>query len=131
MASFRYTAAAIALALALVSRASGAQQASVSLTHTVVVTVPTHVKVLVAPTLSQSQRVESGRTGLAVTVDATRGFALVIGSRKNAESAAQLVASGGERTSSMVVYRNHASQRTSETDGASDSEPVMLTVVAP
>ena len=131
MASFRYITAAVALALALVSRASAAQQASVSLTHTVVVTVPPRLKVLVAPTLSQSQLVESGRTGLAVTVNATRGFALVIGSGKNAESAAQLVASGGERTSSTVVYRNHASQRTSETGGASDSEPVMLTVVAP
>ena len=130
MAGFRYT-TAIALALALVSRASVAQHASVSLTHTVVVTVPPRVKVQVAPTLSQSQQVESGRTGLAVKVNATRGWALVVGSKTNAKPVAQWVASGGERTSSMVVYRNHASQRTSDTGGASDSEPVMLTVVAP
>ena len=131
MAGFRYTIAAAALAFALVSRASAAQQASVSLTHTVVVTVPPRVKVQVAPTVSQSQQVESGRTGLAVNVNATRGWALVVGSKKNAEPAAQWVASGSERASSMVVYRSTASQRTSDTGGASDSEPVMLTVVAP
>jgi hypothetical protein len=130
MAGFGYTTAAITLALALVSRASGAQQASVSLTHTVVVTVPPRLKVQVAPMLNRSQQVESGRTALAVKVNATRGWVLVVGSKKNAESAAQW-GSGGERTSSMVVYRNHASQRTSEAGGASDSEPVMLTVVAP
>ena len=131
MAGFRYTTAAALLAMALVSRASLAQQASVSLTHTVVVTVPPRVKVQVAPALNQSQQLESGRRALAVNVNATRGWALVVGSRKNAQPATQWVASGGERTSSMVVYRNHASQRTSEIGGASDSEPVMLTVVAP
>jgi hypothetical protein len=131
MAGFRYTTAAVALAMALGSRASAAQQTSVSLTHTVVVTVPARVKVQVAPTMSQSQQVESGRTGLAVKVNATRGWILVVGSKKNAESAAQRVASSGERTSSMVVYRNNASQRIAEKGGASDSEPVMLTVVAP
>jgi hypothetical protein len=31
----------------------------------------------------------------------------------------------------MVVYRNQASQRTTDFGGASDSEPMMLTVVAP
>jgi len=131
MAGFRFTIASAALAIALVPRASAAQQASVSLTHTVVVTVPPRVKVQIAPILSLSQQVESGRTGLEVKVNATRGWVLVVGSKRNAEPAAQWVASGGERTSSMVVYRNHASQRTSETGSASVSEPVMLTVVAP
>ena len=131
MAGFRYTIAAVALAMALVSRASIAQQASVSLIHTVVVTVPPRVKVQVAPAMNQSQQVESGRTGLAVNVNATRGWALVVGSKKSAEPVGQWVASDGQRTSSMVVYRNNASQRISETGGASDSEPVMLTVVAP
>jgi hypothetical protein len=131
MAGFRYTIAAATLAIALVSRASAAQQASVSLIHTVVVTVPPRVKVQIAPTMNQSQQVESGETGLAVKVNATRGWSLVVGSKKNAGPAAQWVASGGERNSSMVVYRNNASQRTSAFGGASDSEPMMLTVVAP
>lgn len=131
MAGFRYTAAAVVLAMTLLSHASVAQQASVSLTHTVVVTVPPRVKVQVGPTLSQSQQLESGRTGLAVKVNATRAWSLIVGSKKNAEPASQWVASGGERISSMVVYRNNASQRTSDTGGAPDSEPVMLTVVAP
>jgi hypothetical protein len=131
MAGFRYTAAAFLLAMTFAPRASVAQQASVSLTHTVVVTVPPRVKVQVAPTMNQSQQLESGRTGLAVKVNATRGWVLVVGSKKNAEPASQWVASGGERTSSMVVYRNKASQRATDTGGASDSEPVMLTVVAP
>ncbi|HJP61367.1 MAG TPA: hypothetical protein VJ865_15275 [Gemmatimonadaceae bacterium] len=131
MAGFRYTTAGVLLAMALVSRASAAQQASVSLIHTVVVTVPPRVKVQVAPTVSQSQQVESGRKGLAVKVNATRGWALVVGTKKNAEPVTQWVASGGEHNSSMVVYRNNASQRTSDIGGASDSEPVMLTVVAP
>ena len=131
MAGFRYTTAGVLLAMALVSRASAAQQASVSLIHTVVVTVPPRVKVQVGPTVSQSQQVESGRKGLAVKVNATRGWALVVGTKKNAEPVTQWVANGGEHTSSMVVYRNNASQRTSDIGGASDSEPVMLTVVAP
>ena len=131
MAGFRYTTAAVAFATALVARESVAQQASVSLTHTLQVTVPPRVNVQIAPTQNLSQRMESGRTGLAVKVNATRGWTLVVGSKKNAHSTAQWVASSDKHASSMVVYRNNASQRTFETGGASDSEPVMLTVVAP
>ena len=130
MASVKLTIAAVALALALVSRASAAQTASVSLTHTVVVTVPPRVKVQVAPTADHQQSV-TGQTGLAVKVNATRGWALVVGSKKNATENAQWVASNGKRNSSMVVYRNQPSPRSSVSGGASDSEPMMLTVVAP
>jgi hypothetical protein len=38
---------------------------------------------------------------------------------------------GNSEAASMVVYRSTASQRTAGMGGASDSEPVMLTVVAP
>ena len=131
MPGFRFTTAAVALAMTLGSRASVAQLASVSLTHTVVVTVPPRVKVQIASTQSRSQQIGWARTGFVVKGSATRGWALVVGTKKNAEPVTQWVASGGEPTSSMVVYRNKASQRTSEPGGASDSEPVMLTVVAP
>ena len=131
MAAIRQTTAAIAFALALSSRASAAQQvASVSLTHTVTVTVPPRVKVQVAPAQHQLQS-DTGRTGLAVKVNATRGWALVVSSRKRTAPASQWVANTGDSSSSMVLYHKKASQRSLEMGGASDSEPVMLTVVAP
>jgi hypothetical protein len=129
MASIRYTIAAVALALAMTSRASQAQSASMSLTHTVVVTVPPRVKVQVTPTLNQQSA--SGQSGLAVNVNATRGWALVVESKKAAAPTAQLVASSGDRTSSMVLYRSQSSKRTSGSGDVSDSEPMILTVVAP
>lgn len=129
MATLRYI-TAISLALALSASAANAQQSgSTSLTHTVVVTVPPRVRVQVGATQNQLQ--QKGKTGLAVQVKATRAWALVVGSKKGANPTAQWVASSGERSTSMVVYRNQALQRTPESGGASDSEPVMLTVVAP
>ena len=130
MATIRYTIAAAALSLAMISRASNAQNASVSLTHTVVVTVPPRVKVQVTPTLSQQQSTAS-QQGLAVNVNATRGWALVVGSKKHATPTAQWVTSKGDRASAMVLYRSQSSQRSPTSGGASDSEPVILTVVAP
>ena len=130
MATVRQTTAAVAFALALVSRASVAQQgASESLTHTVTVTVPPRVKVQVAP--AQNQQPEMGRTGLAVSVNATRGWALVVRSKKGTAPAGQWVTKAGDMSSSMVLFHKNASQRSLEMSGASDSEPVMLTVVAP
>jgi hypothetical protein len=129
MAKLRNILAASTLSLSLTASAANAQQdGSVSLTHTVVVTVPPRVRVQVGAAQIQSQ---TGKTGLAVAVKATRGWALVVGTRENAGPTAQWVASNGERSTSMVVYRNHALQRTPEKGVASDSEPVMLTVVAP
>ena len=130
MSRLHQTTAVVAILLALVSHSSLAQQGSLSLTHTVTVTVPPRVKVDVTPTVSRTQQLESGRIGFAVRINATRGWALVVGS-KDAGRPAQWVASKGDRFSSMVLYRNYASQRTPENGGASDSEPVMLTVVAP
>ena len=129
MATFRFTAAAVVAALALWSSATHAQQrASVSLTHTVVVTVPPRVKVQVAAAANKLQS-QSAKPGLAVRVNATRGWVLVVGSKKRATSSAQWVANSGQRSSSMVVYRNAASG-SPETGTVSDSEPIMLTVVA-
>ena len=127
MAKLRNISAAATLALALVASASNAQQrGSVSLTHTVVVTVPPRVQVQVA---AQNQlQPETGKPALSVRVRATRDWTLGIGSRKT--STTSWVAKNDE-ASSMVVYRRNASQRTPATGGASDSEPVMLTVVAP
>jgi len=129
MARIRHTTAAVLIGLALVSRASAAQQsASMSLTHTVMVTVPPRVKVQVAAAQNQLQS-ETGRTGLAVKVNATRGWALVVASKRNAIESKQWQSNGV--ASSMVLYHKKASQRSLEMGGASDSEPVMLTVVAP
>ena len=127
MAKLRNISAALTLALALTASASNAQQrGSVSLTHTVVVTVPPRVQVQVA---AQKQlQSETATAGLAVSVKATRDWMLGIGSKRT--SATSWVAKNGE-ASSMVLYRKTASQRTPNTGGASDSEPVMLTVVAP
>lgn len=131
MATIRQTTAAIAFALALVSRASAAQQnASVSLTHTVTVTVPPRVKVQFAPTQNQLQS-ETAQSGLAVKINATRGWALVVSSKKGTAPVGQWVVNSGDSSSSMVLYHKKASQRSLEMGGASDSEPVMLTVVAP
>ena len=127
MAKLRNILAAATLALALTASASNAQQrGSVSLTHTVVVTVPPRVRVQVA---AQNQlQSETGKPGLSVTVKATRNWTLGIGSKRT--STTSWVAQNGE-VSSMVVYRSTASQRTPDMGGASDSEPVVLTVVAP
>ena len=131
MATIRQTTAAVAFALALVSRASVAQQgASVSLTHTVTVSVPPRVKVQVSPAQTQLQSA-TGRTGLAVTVNATRGWVLVVRSKNGTPPAGQWVTKAGDRSSSTVLFHNKAWQRSLEMGGASDSEPVMLTVVAP
>jgi len=131
MAKLRDTIAACALALALTASATNAQQrGSVSLTHTVVVTVPPRVKVQVTATQNRSQS-PTGRTELAVAVKATRDWLLVVGSKRDAKPSAQWVASNGESSASMVVYRNQASLRTAVMGSASDSEPMMLTVVAP
>jgi hypothetical protein len=130
MATLRSTISALGLALAVTTSAANAQQSgSVSLTHTVVVTVPPRVRVQVGT--AQNRLQQNGKTGLAVQVKATRAWALVVGSKKDANTTAQWVESSSERSASMVVYRNQPSQRTPTSGGASDSEPVMLTVVAP
>ena len=130
MARLLNTTAAVALALAMASSVSSAQAASVSLTHTVVVTVPPRVNVQVAPTLNRVNELASGRTGIALDVHATRNWALVVGSKKGAQHV-QWVSNSGKPISSMVFYRKQHSQRSPEVGGASDSEPMMLTVVAP
>ena len=128
MAKLRNMSAALTLALALTASASNAQQrGSVSLTHTVIVTVPPRVRVQVATTKNQMQST-SDKASLSVTVRATRNWSLGIGSKK--ASSTRWV-DGNSEASSMVVYRSTASQRTADMGGASGSEPVMLTVVAP
>src|SRR6476659_5278486 len=117
MAKLRNISAAATLALALTASASNAQQrGSVSLTHTVVVTVPPRVQVQVAAQNQLQQ--QAGRALLAVTVRATRNWTLGIGSKKT--SVTRWVDRNSE-SSSMVLYRSTASQRTPDMGGASDS----------
>src|SRR5438034_2352810 len=79
MAGIRRTLTLLALGSAMISRAASAQPgSSVSLTHTVTVTVPPRVKVQVtsaAPTVQRAGLVASSQTtidGLALSVSATQ-----------------------------------------------------------
>jgi len=151
MAHLRFAFAAIALSSALVSRSAVAQHgASVSLTHTVTVTVPPRVKVQVGSAQVSPRAVSVSGTpsanGLSLSVSATQPWALSIGS---AAQKSQLqwshdgqsnfsavtdhqatVASGTISqipTSATVFVRSAAPARDG---GTTDSAAVILTVVA-
>lgn len=140
---------ALALGSAIVSRPAVAQQgSSVSLTHTVTVTVPPRVKVQVqsAPQISSTQSTD----GLALSVNATQPWTLSIGSAArsskvqwsldqtsgfaNVSARHTTVASGTlsqTPTTAMVFFRNAAKAGTSGDENPDGSNAVMLTVVAP
>jgi hypothetical protein len=150
MAHLRSAFVAIALGSALVSRSAVAQHgASVSLTHTVTVTVPPRVKVqvgnaLVSPRASGVSGTPSAN-GLSLSISATQPWALSIGaatksklqwSRDGGSSfsavtdAQSTVASGTlsqNPTSATVFVRSAVPARDG---GSEDSDAVMLTMVA-
>ena len=151
MTHLRFAFVAIALGSGLASRSAVAQHgASVSLTHTVTVTVPPRVKVSVgnaevSPRASNVSAAPSAN-GLSLTISATQPWALSIGT---AEAKSQLrwsrdgqsdfsavtageatVASGTlSQTPTSATVFVHSTRPTSDGD-ASDSPPVILTVVA-
>jgi len=149
MAHFRSAFVAIALGSALVSRSAVAQHgASVSLTHTVTVTVPPRVKVqvgnaAVSPRASGVSGMPSAN-GLSLSISATQPWALSIGTAaksklqwsRDGESnysavtdGQSLVASGTlsqNPTSANVFVRSASPAR----DGGEDAGAVMLTMVA-
>lgn len=144
---------AIVLASAVISRPAIAQQgASVSLTHTVTVTVPPRVKVQVSNARSApaATRVsgQPSANGLALSISATQAWTLSIGAPDRA-SALQwsrdgqtgfasvangdaVVASGvlsETPTLASVFVRAVASEPTNR-DGPAESGAVVLTIVA-
>ena len=116
MAGLRRTLTVLALGSAIISRTAEAQYgSSVSLTHTVTVTVPPSVKVQVtsaAPTAQRSGLVASSQTtidGLALSVSATQPWTLSIASAAGKSGL----------------------QWSHDRGSTDDSDSVMLTVVAP
>jgi hypothetical protein len=146
--------AALALGSALISRSAAAQHgSSVSLTHTVSVTVAPRVRVQVANLAPVAQRVsrvspvQTSADGLAVSISATQPWTLSIGSTgytshlqwshdrssgfANVNADAATVASGTIAqvpTAASVFFRNVTESSTRV--GVDGSGPVMLTVVA-
>ena len=154
MVSLRRAILAVAIASAMISRVALAQPgSSSSLTHTVIVTVPPRVKVQLA-SVSPSIKVgsvNSSTQGLSLSVSATQGWVLSVGS--NASSVTHSspvswsldpssgfsalspndvsVASGTistQSTEAMVFFRNSARGSQPLDDSSS---PVVLTVTSP
>jgi hypothetical protein len=157
MAGLRRTLTILALGSAIFSRSAAAQHgSSVSLTHTVTVTVPPRVKVQlapVAPATRSTSRAASGQTadGLALSVNATQSWTLSIGSIAGGSqhqwsfdrdsgfaavtSRHATIASGvlsSTPTTATVFFRTSAVSGSvqPETD-STGSDAVLLTVVAP
>src|SRR3954467_7660141 len=84
MAAIYRTLTAVPLGTALFARpALGQQSASVSLTHTVSVTVPPRVKVQVSAASVGAQMVPGSPAALSVSVSATQSWTLSIGSSRS------------------------------------------------
>jgi hypothetical protein len=144
MAAIHRTLAALALGTALVAGpALGQQSASVSLTHTVSVTVPPRVKVQVSAAPVAAQMVAGSPAALSVSVSATRSWTLSIGSSRSGVQwttnrasrfsrvtpADATIASGGNSqlpADATLYLRNAARSDSSDID----ANTVVLTVVA-
>lgn len=155
MVRLRCMLTAIALGSAFVSHTAVAQRSSVSLTHVVTVTVPPRVKVQVsnvAPVVQSAASVSSKQTptdGLALSISATQSWTLSITSAGKTSDVQWshdrtsgfarvggrdgLVASGELSqvpTAATVFFRNAAMTESSNRASVSDSDAVILTVVA-
>ena len=153
MARFRSTFAAIVLGSAVLASSGLAQHgASVSLIHTVTVTVPPRVKVQVAPAQSIASVRVAGQpvaNGMSLSVTATQPWTLSIGavstkahllwsrdghSDFSAVTSEQAIIASGDisqrPTSANVFVRPPATKVLSAEAGVSDSSIVMLTMVA-
>ncbi len=157
MAGLRRTFTILALGSAIISRSAVAQHgSSVSLTHTVTVTVPPRVQVQLAPLASATQssaRAASApaANGLAVSINATQAWTLSIGSvaarsqnQWSLDSKSGFAAvtprtatiASGELASApataIVFLRSPASSGSAQTESdAMGTDAILLTVVAP
>jgi hypothetical protein len=144
----RFALPAIMLACALLSRSAAAQHgASVSLTHTVTVTVPPRVKVQVGNAQVAASAVRaSGQpstNGLALSINATQPWTLSIGASgktqlqwsRDGQSGYSALTTRDEVVASGVLSQIPTSANVfvrpvGSGNGDGDSSPVMLTVVA-
>jgi len=150
MVNLRPISLAVVLASAIISREANAQGASVSLTHTVTVTVPPRVRVQVGPTAQSMVRVanEPSANGLSLNIKATQPWSLFIGASKSSrlqwsrdsssgfasiaggESAVASGTSSPTLTPAMVFVRSAAVSSESNENETEPSGPVLLTIVA-
>ena len=152
MAGLRGILAGLVSSSIIAQPANAQPRASTSLTHVVVVTVPSRVKVQVA-SLSASNpasiKVSAGErntVGLALTVNATRAWVLSIGSASDvATGKAGVQWSRDDRSLFSAVTANQVTLATGvssfdpkaanvffrNANGSRNGQPVMLTVVAP
>lgn len=152
MVRIRPICVAVVLAGAIISRQVGAQSSSVSLTHTVTVTVPPRVKVEVGNAAAPSALKLSGKhseSGLSLSINATQAWSLSIGALRNSKlqwsrdgdgfstinEGQSTVASGTLSlvTTSATVFVRPA-RAESSVDGNDDdgeSKEILLTIVAP
>jgi len=152
MAHYRFALAAIVLGSVFIPRLAVAQHgASVSLTHTVTVTVPPRVKVQVGAAQAAPSAVrvagQPSANGLSLSVSATQPWTLSIGAAGSKKvqwsrdgqsgystvtSEQAVVASGtiSQIPTSANVFVRPTTTVESRDGGASDSASVVLTVVA-
>jgi hypothetical protein len=152
MAGFRGILAGLVISSSIVAHPANAQsRASTSLTHMVVVTVPSRVKVQVASLSASTASIkvsagELSTVGLGVTVNATQAWVLSIGSASDVATGKPAVKwSRDDRSQFSVVTANQVTVATGvssfdpkaanvflrSADGSAVGQPVMLTVVAP
>jgi len=151
MVNLRPISLAVVLASAIVSREANAQGASVSLTHTVTVTVPPRVKVQVGPTATGMVRVadEPSANGLSLSIKATQPWSLFIGAPRNSRlqwsrdaqsgfaairQGESAIASGTNTpvtTSATVFVRSSELEASvNDDDEGGESKTILLTIVA-
>jgi hypothetical protein len=153
MAGLRGILAGLVISSSIMATPANAQsRASTSLTHMVVVTVPSRVKVQVASLAGSSPasiNVSTGAlntVGLGLTVNATQAWVLSIGSASavaTRKSTVQWSRDGRSQFSAVTTSQVPVAAGVSSFDpkaanvffrnanGSRDGEPVMLTVVAP
>ena len=154
MSALRAMLVALALGSAMISRPADAQNASVSLTHLLTVTVPPRVRVQMAPvapvvlTGTKVARGQAPSNGLALTVSATQGWSLSIESpsKSNVQwsldnqsgfagvtKQASAVASGTIShipSAATLFFRETTASSHPRDNAGSESETVVLTVTA-
>jgi hypothetical protein len=158
MAGLRGLVVGLVLGSAVVSVPARAQLgASVSLTHTVSVTVPPRVKVQVASLAFSAPvpaRVSSSQTnvdGLSLTINATQAWVLAVGSSSNASAPkshlqwstdvnsgySTMTTAGASVASGVTAYKPKAANLffrngvSAAAQGGADAEPIVLTITAP
>jgi hypothetical protein len=149
MAANRWTLVTVALALAVVPPPAHGQTASVSLMHTVSVTVPPRVKVQVG-SATEPHAVSmsaAGGSALAISVSATQSWALSIAPRggrsllqwstdthsgfSELAQRGATVARGDLSQAAAISTLFLREKQTVGTDGSGEVEAVVLTMVAP